>query len=222
MADTAVPATQFSTASNLPAPQYSIVYVITNRAMPGLVKIGKTTHEDANLRIAQLYTTGVPVPFKLEFACRVTNADEVEQALHTAFAPNRVNAKREFFAIEPAQAIAILKLLHTEDATAEISGRPPLVAEQELAAAENFRSRRPNLDFDEMGIPVGSILQSTTKDVSVTVVSSKRVCLGDEEMSLTAATRRILGLEYSVAPGPYWTFEGRLLREIYQETYGER
>ncbi len=33
----------------------SIVYVVTNPAMPGLVKIGKTGHDDANLRISQLY-----------------------------------------------------------------------------------------------------------------------------------------------------------------------
>jgi len=47
----------------------SIVYVLTNSAMPGLVKIGYTAQDDANSRIAQLYTTGVPVPFTIEYAC---------------------------------------------------------------------------------------------------------------------------------------------------------
>lgn len=46
----------------------SIVYVLTNSAMPGLVKIGYTSQDDANSRIAQLYTTGVPVPFTIEYA----------------------------------------------------------------------------------------------------------------------------------------------------------
>ena len=59
----------------------SIVYVLTNPAMPGLVKIGYTTQEDAGGRLAQLYTTGVPVPFTLEFACRVPNAEEVKGRL---------------------------------------------------------------------------------------------------------------------------------------------
>lgn len=36
---------------------------------------------------------------------------------------------------------------------------------------------------------------------------------------LTAATREILRLEYNVAPGPYLTFNARLLRDIYNETY---
>jgi hypothetical protein len=86
-------------ANDLPL---SIVYVLSNPAIPGIVKIGRTAKEDAKLRIAQLYTTGVPVPFTLEFACRVPNPDEVEKALHVAFAPHRINLKREFFKIDPA------------------------------------------------------------------------------------------------------------------------
>jgi hypothetical protein len=86
-----------------------------------LVKIGYTSQADAKDRIAQLYGTGVPVPFNLEYAARVDNAEKVEEALHTAFAPNRINPKREFFRIEPEQAIAILRILEKADATAEVS-----------------------------------------------------------------------------------------------------
>ena len=53
-----------------------IVYVLTNPAMPGLVKIGKTYADDVGLRLGQLYTTGVPLPFDLGYACKVPNADE--------------------------------------------------------------------------------------------------------------------------------------------------
>lgn len=133
----------------------SIVYVLTNSAMPGLVKIGYTAQDDANSRIAQLYTTGVPVPFSIEYACKVQNAEEVEKALYVAFGPNRINPKREFFRIEPDQAIAILKLLHTEEATQEVTDQPSMIDQQSIAAAEQLRARRPNLNFDEMGIPVG-------------------------------------------------------------------
>jgi hypothetical protein len=73
-----------------------------------------------------------------------------------------------------------------------------------------------------MGIPIGASLQSTHDDTVLMVVSAKRVRWGDEEMSLTAATRRILGLEsYSVAPAPHWDYDGRSLKDIYAETYGE-
>lgn len=197
-----------------------IVYVLTNPAMPGIVKIGYTSQENANSRISQLYTTGVPVPFTIEYACRVENAVEVERALHIAFSPNRINPKREFFRIEPDQAIAILRLLHTEEATQDISQQPSDLDEQSLAAAEQLQARRPNLNFQEMGIPIGSILQSVKDDSTVTVVAPKKVKFGDDDMSLTAATRQMLALDYSVAPGPYWTYQGKLLREIYEETYG--
>lgn len=198
-----------------------IVYVLTNPSMPGLVKIGFTSADDANSRIGQLYTTGVPVPFELRFACKVENGTEVERAMHIAFAPNRINPKREFFQIEADQAIAILKLLHTEDATKVVSEQPSDVDIQSIEAAEQLRSRRPNLNFEEMGIPIGSELRSTTSvDTKVTVVGPKKVLLGDDELSLTAATRIVKGLEYSVAPGPFWTFEGKLVRQIYEETYG--
>jgi hypothetical protein len=37
--------------------QLSVVYVLTNPAMPGFIKIGKTDREDTTIRIAELYTT---------------------------------------------------------------------------------------------------------------------------------------------------------------------
>lgn len=64
-----------------------IVYVLTNPAMPGFVKIGKTYLDNVNQRLGQLYSTGVPFPFELAFACEVPNATEFERALHVAFAP---------------------------------------------------------------------------------------------------------------------------------------
>jgi hypothetical protein len=85
---------------------FSIVYVVTNPAMPGLVKIGWTENTDAKIRIDQLYTTGVPVPFEIAYACKTSRGEEVEKALHTAFAPHRVNPKREFFRIDIAQSLS--------------------------------------------------------------------------------------------------------------------
>ena len=198
----------------------NIVYVLTNPVMPGLVKIGYTTQEEANKRIEQLYTTGVPVPFKLEFACKVQNAEEVERALHIAFAPYRINPKREFFSIAPEQAIAILKLLHVQEATTEIEQQPSDIDAQSMAAAERVRARRPNLNFEEMGIAVGAELKSIHDDTEVTVTGPRKVLFNGEEVSLTTATQNVLKTEYNVAPAPHWTYEGKLLRQIYNETYG--
>ena len=199
-----------------------IVYVLSNPAMPRLVKIGCTSLEDISIRLNQLYSTGVPFPFEVEFAARVPNPEEVEQALHRAFAPNRVSARREFFEILPEQPIAILKLLHVEDATTEIELAAVAVQPQDAAAGQQFVARRPPLNFVEMGIPLGSILAfSRNGAINATAIVSapKKVQVEGVEMSLTAATRLLLGVDYDVAPGPYWTFSGRSVRVIYDETY---
>lgn len=196
-----------------------IVYVLTNPVMPGLVKIGYTTQSDAKIRIDQLFTTGVPVPFDIAFACRVGNAAEVERALHIAFSPHRINPKREFFQIEPEQAIVILKLLHTEETTAEVEGQPSIVDQDSVLAAQQVKAKRPNMNFIEMGIPQGSTLRSVKGDFICTVMSPKTVWFEGDEMSLTPATKLMFGINHSIQPSPHWTFEGRTLKEIYDETY---
>jgi hypothetical protein len=188
-----------------------------------MVKIGYTAQdESANKRIAQLYTTGVPVPFTIEHAGKVYDGAAVESALHTAFDPYRVNRRREFFRIDPDQAVVILRLLELEDVTAQVAQQPNEIDAESLAAAEQLRSRRPNMNFQEMGIPDGAILTSADQlGTTVTVVYPKKVRLGEDEMSLTAATRQVLGIDYSVQPSSHWTFDGRSLRDIYEETYIE-
>jgi hypothetical protein len=199
--------------------EMNLVYVVTNPAMPGLVKIGCTSKAEAKDRISQLYGTGVPVPFDLAFAVQVEYAEKVESALHTAFAPNRVNPKREFFRIDPEQAIAILRLFQKEDVTKEVDQQADSVDPESIAAGEQLRKRRPNMNFQEMGIPIGSILHFTQREFTVEVTGPKKVKLGDEEMSITSATRQIAETEYDLPPALYWTYEGKLLREIYENTY---
>ena len=91
----------------------------------------------------------------------------------------------------------------------------------EIEAGKQYKARRPNLNFKEMGIATGSVLHFTESDATVIVCGERKVKLGDEELSLTAATRQLLGLDYSVAPGAYWRYDGKLLRAIYDETYGQ-
>lgn len=95
------------------------VYILTNPAMPGLIKIGKTRLSPTD-RAAQLHTTGVPRGFQVEYACHTPDPEAVEQAMHVAFGPRRVNDRREFFEIEPAQAIAVLSLHHQAEPSTSI------------------------------------------------------------------------------------------------------
>lgn len=197
-----------------------IVYVLTNPAMPGLVKIGKTTRGSIDARLNELYSTGVPVPFECAFAARVTDEAKVESAFHRAFGPYRLNPRREFFQIEPEQAIALLELMADEDVTPALQQEADAVDVEAKDAANRLKARRPNLNFIEMGIPVGSELRFyQAPHETVMVVSERKVEFRGEVTSLTAATREILGTDYSVAPAPYWSFQGRSVHDIYNETY---
>ena len=86
-----------------------VVYILTNEALPGLVKIGRTSSALAD-RIEQLYQTGVPLPFELFYACEVQDSAFVEAQLHDAFGDHRVSKNREFFRLAPERARAALSL----------------------------------------------------------------------------------------------------------------
>lgn len=197
-----------------------IVYILTNPAMPNLIKIGYTAGEDVKTRMAQIYTSGVPLPFVCVYAARVIDHEKVEKALHIAFGPDRINPKREFFEIEATQAIAIIKLLEVEDVTPKVASETETVDEIERDAGDAYaRKKRPRFSFFDMNIPVGSVLVSVANGESVIVKGDRSVEFRGEETSLTNATRIILNNGYHVAPNPYWTYNGRKLKEIYEETY---
>lgn len=196
-----------------------IVYVLTNPAMPGLVKVGKTTQLEVEDRMKQLYGTGVPVPFDCAFACQVKDATEVERALHFAFGNARVNPNREFFRLEAERVIAVLKLLKVDEITAQFERQIESDTDVvDMQSAANLKeTRRPRMNFVQLGIPVGSILQFKNGGTEVRVMSEKKVEFNGEECSLTAATRKVLGLaeDYPLQPSPYWLFEGKTVKEIY-------
>lgn len=83
------------------------VYVMLNPAIPGLVKIGRT-RDQTKARARQLYSTGVPKEFIVLWQEFVHDSDKVEQEVHERFTDLRVNPRREFFEIEPQQAIRTL------------------------------------------------------------------------------------------------------------------
>lgn len=202
-----------------------IVYVLTNPAMPGLVKIGKTTRSDLGARMKELYKTGVPLPFDCAIAVEVeNNGDELEKALHAAFGPQRLNRSREFFTVKSSQVEALLKIWpNAKDVTPDVEDD----IEKGLSAEEKedvrkFKRRRPNLNFRLMGIPDDSELVSTNgAHEKAVVIGERKVSFRGEEMFLTAATKMVFDLDYSVNPCPHWTFEGRNLSDIYQEAFPE-
>ena len=201
------------------------VYILSNPVMPGIVKIGFTTQDDINVRLSSLFSTGVPVPFDVEYACRIPNYKTVERALHRAFQPQRVHDGREFFYIEPFQAISILELFETIDFTSDVirisnENAPP----EDKVASKKSKKRRPNFNFLEMGFKEGDAIQFNQVDLEAApiiahIATGRTVRFEDENYSLTALTRKLLNKDYDVQPGSYWITPRGSLNDLYEETY---
>ena len=94
------------------------VYVFTNEATPGLVKVGYSM-QDPKKRADDLYKkrkkseSGVPMPFDIAYKALVPNPYSVEQAVHDALDDRgmRLNDEREFFECEPMDAIELIREL---------------------------------------------------------------------------------------------------------------
>ena len=78
------------------------LYLITNEAMPGLVKIGFSLKDPA-LRAAELSTTGTPLPFRVCYDALVFSPRELEQRIHADMKDLR--AGKEWFRCEVSDAV---------------------------------------------------------------------------------------------------------------------
>jgi len=92
------------------------VYILTNEAMPGLVKIGKTTRS-VEQRAAELTHTGIPFPFDVVAQAYSPDCSELEQWVHGQLSDCRVNTQREFFLCDVLKAERILEQAHREQVT---------------------------------------------------------------------------------------------------------
>jgi hypothetical protein len=110
------------------------VYIVSNAAMPGLVKIGHTT-KSLRERMTQLSAlTAVPMPFELEawFPCAPRLARRHERELHQHFHSWRVPS-REFFRVEVGNVVT---------AAEQIVGRVPELGKRALSLDTSLTRHR--------------------------------------------------------------------------------
>jgi T5orf172 domain len=194
-----------------------IVYVLTNEAMPNLVKIGRTT-DSVEKRMADLSThSGVPLLFECYFAVEVQDAARIEKTLHQLFSEYRVNPKREFFRLDPEKVVVAISIGAFKEVTPGMLNTPSIDLE-EKEALEKAKARRPKLRLDAIKIKPGDVLHFARDEaVTATVVTDGKVDFEGETMSLAAAALKVLGrMGYttSAASGSInWMFDGELLDE---------
>jgi hypothetical protein len=105
------------------------VYVLTNPAMPGLVKIGRTTRLSDD-RVAELSAaTGVPAAFEVFFELKVEDCEAAERAAHAELSACRFRGEREFFRLAPDAAASALVHSCRPWALAPYTGSPDEPAE---------------------------------------------------------------------------------------------
>ena len=88
------------------------VYVLSNQSLPKeYLKIGytKLTPEERAVQISS--ATGVPTPYKVEWAYKCFNGEIVERMTHEKLKPFRVNNRKEFFQVSLKDAQKVIKLI---------------------------------------------------------------------------------------------------------------
>ena len=91
------------------------VYILSNPDLPeNYLKIGytKLNPEDRAIQISS--ATGVPRPFKVEWAYKCFNGEIVERTIHNKLKAYRVNSRKEFFHIDLEEAKEVITLIGTK------------------------------------------------------------------------------------------------------------
>ena len=92
------------------------VYIASNPSyQENLVKIGSSNKP--NIRMKQLYSTGVPEPFSIVYLlrCYDNTHEKVEKEIHDKFDSCRTNPRREFFFLPRRQMEELREVLEDQD-----------------------------------------------------------------------------------------------------------
>ena len=190
------------------------VYILTNEAMPGIIKIGWTDNA-VEQRMKELDKTGTPLPFTCFYAKRVDDPRFVESKLHEAFDEFRIRENREFFRMSADQAKAALEIASGEDVTPQ---GDVVETESDKVALDRER-KRTRFNFAQIGIEPGEILEFK-KDPSITakVVKNDQIEFRGNITSLSPAALIIvheMGYKWTKIAGPqFWTYKGKTLYEL--------
>jgi hypothetical protein len=117
------------------------VYVITNKAMPGLVKVGFSL-KDPVLRAKELENAGMPYPFHVEHKILIHAARDTEQEIHRQM--RQWHEAKEWFRCPVEQAIADITVVAGTRIFFEENSqsKSPRSAEEEIAQNRNLELKR--------------------------------------------------------------------------------
>ena len=189
------------------------IYILTNPAYEGYVKIG-FTNSDVFKRAKDLSSaSGVMFDFEV-YGYYETPARLGDKSLHKiidGLNPElRVNKRREFYKMSAKAAYEFLY------SVAELSGtqdRMSLVDEDDEDIPAKTK-RRPPFSFKSAKIPVGAEIVFTGDNPVTAIVSDDRHVLYDGEVTFVSElAQRLLDSKWQVQGTLYFTYEGETLLE---------
>jgi hypothetical protein len=195
----------------------SIVYILTNEAMPGYIKIGRTS-TSVEQRMRELDKTSTPLPFQCYYAARVEDDQKLERTLHAAFGDHRVRSSREFFRLDPYKARVVIELLALEDVTP----RDDVFEDAESEAAVQKATRSGRYSFSENEIPIGATLEYVSdRSITCTVNDDNNVTFGSQIVSpsraAVLANLQRGGTANAISGTISWLYENQTLANIRDE-----
>jgi hypothetical protein len=191
------------------------VYILTNDSFrEDWVKIGRSSRP-VDVRSKELDNTAVPLPFKVYATIQTTKYTNVERIVHKQIdrlTDLRIRQNREFFNVEPSQALDIFLDLATaiDDAVVMqyVDDKPiqlyPSINNEKPQAVktEKHVSRKP-FEFAMVGLKDGDMITFAPLNIQVKVNGKNKVEFEGRLWSLSAFTGTYLPIEKQNNSGAY-------------------
>lgn len=203
------------------------IYILTNPSFENYVKIGYADNIDERLK--QLNRSEcTPFAFRVYATYEVSTrlSDKKLHSIIDKLNPNLraiddVEGKkrvREFYAMTAEEAYSLL------EAIAEINGLTDKLKKKEPTKKELQNEelektiRQEAFRFSLCDIPVGSELEfCDDRNIKCYVSTNRKVIFENEELSLSALAKKLLGVSYSVTGPHYFLYKGEYLYKLRKE-----
>ena len=213
-----------------------IVYILTNPSLDGWVKIGMSTRNNIEDRLAELNRpANIPLSYRAYAIYEVERPQEVEKHIHNLFdiidenlharetlSSGRIR-EREFFRISPERAFAVFKVVSQlrkdENCLKLIEPNAEQLEEEQIAEQT---VRRPSFKFSMLQIPVGTELRFLYDESCIckTLDANNKIEYEGNDYTLSGLARKLLiekqgwRDDASVAGPRYFTYQGNTLADL--------
>ena len=213
-----------------------IVYILTNPSLDGWVKIGMSTRNNIDDRLAELNRpANIPLSYRAYATYEVERPQEVEKHIHNLFdiidenlharealSSGRIR-EREFFRISPERAFAVFKVVSQlrkdENCLKLIEPNAEQIEEEQLAEQT---VRRPSFKFSMIQMPVGTELKFVYDESCIckTLDANNKIEYECSDYTLSGLARKLLiekqgwSDDASVAGPRYFTYQGNTLADL--------